>query len=175
MSPNSSCRLPAASQLPDATLGTFAYHWIDTARNEHTTTQQSHLSRLLYSPNCCVNWRRFYGPLFPGSGVQLAVHGLPPHPLFHVLTPAVAFFGAVAILGASIAFGPYLRGEKWAWWSLLLADLAVILTNVWGTLAIYVHSISNGIISELSLPLILCAIAILLSWRDFNSSKRATT
>ncbi len=111
----------------------------------------------------------------PGSDVHSAVNGLPPHPLFHVLTPSVGFFAAAAIFGISIAFGPYLRRERWAWWSLLLGDLAVILANVWGTLTIYVHSVSNGIIPELWLPLALLVLAVLLSWRDFNSSKRATT
>ena len=108
----------------------------------------------------------------PGTDVHLALGTLPPHPLFHVLTPSVGFFAAAAIFGASIAFGPYLRGEKWAWWSLLLGDLAVILANVWGTLTIYVHRISNGIIAELWFPLTVLVLAVLLSWRDFNSSQR---
>jgi len=108
----------------------------------------------------------------PGTDVHAAVSSLPPHPLFHVLTPSVGFFAATAILGFSIAFGPYLRGERWAWWALLLADLAVILANVWGTLTIYVHSLSNGIVPELWLPLALVALAVLLSWGDFHSSKR---
>jgi hypothetical protein len=110
----------------------------------------------------------------PGTDVQIAVSGLPPHPMFHVLTAVVGFFGAAAILGISIAFGPYLSGERWAWWSLLLADLAVILANVWGTLTIYVHTISNGLIPELIFPVTLLALAVLLSWRDFYSSRRAT-
>ncbi len=111
----------------------------------------------------------------PGNNVQPTISSLPPHPMFHVLAPAVGFFGAAAIFGVSIAFGPYLRGERWAWWALLLGDLAVILANVWGTLTIYVHSISNGIIPELWLPLALLALAVLLSLRDFNSRKRAAT
>ncbi len=109
----------------------------------------------------------------PGTDVHLALSSLPPHPLFHVLTPSVGFFAAAAIFGISIAFGPYLRGEMWAWWSLLLGDLAVILANVWGTLTIYVHRISNGIIPELWFPLAVFALAVLLSWRDFNSPRRA--
>ena len=110
-----------------------------------------------------------------GNNVQSAISTLPRHPLFHVLTPAVGFSGAAVIFGVSIAFSPYLRGESWAWWSLLLGNLAVILANVWGTLTIYVHNISNGIIPELWLPLTLLALAVVLSWRDFNSPKRATT
>jgi hypothetical protein len=109
----------------------------------------------------------------PGTDVQAAVSGLPPHSMFHVLTAALGFFGVAAILGVSIAFGPYRRGERWAWWSLLLADLAVILANFWGTLTIYAHAISNGLIPELLLPVALVALAVLLSWRDFNSSTQA--
>jgi hypothetical protein len=112
----------------------------------------------------------FFGP----GNVHSAIGSLPPHPLFHVLTPSVGFFGATAILGFSIAFGPYLRGERWAWWALLLADLAVILANAWGTLTIYVHSIANGIIPELWLPLTVLALAVLLSGPDFISPKRAS-
>jgi len=108
----------------------------------------------------------------PGTDVQAAISGLPPHPMFHVLTAALGFFGVAAILGISIAFGPYLRGERWAWWSLLLADLAVILANFWGTLTIYAHKLSNGLIPELLLPVTLVALAVLLSWRDFNGIDR---
>lgn len=111
----------------------------------------------------------------PSTSVHAVISQLPPHPLFHVLTPSVGFFGAAVILGLSIAFGPYLRGERWAWWALTLADLAVILTVVWGTLTIYVHSISNGIIPELWLPVAVLALAVLLSWSDFISPRRATS
>jgi len=110
----------------------------------------------------------------PGMDVNSAVFHLPPHPLFHVLTPELGFDGACTILGISIAFGPYLRGERWAWLALLLADLAVILARAWGTLTIYVHSISNGIIPELWLPSAVLALAVLLSWLDFFSPKPAT-
>jgi hypothetical protein len=111
--------------------------------------------------------------LFGPGDVRSAISSLPPHPLFHVLTPSVGFFGATAILSLSIALGPYLRGERWAWWSLLLADLAVILANIWGSLTIYLHSVSNGIIPELWLPLALLALAVLLSGPDFNSRRAA--
>jgi hypothetical protein len=111
----------------------------------------------------------------PGMDVHSAVFHLPPHPLFHVLTPELGFFTAAAILGISIARGPYLRGETWAWWALLLADLALILARVWGTLTIYVHSISNGIIPELWFPAAALALAVALSWTDFFSPRRAVT
>lgn len=107
----------------------------------------------------------------PSTSVHAVISQLPPHPLFHVLTPSVGFFGAAVILGMSIAFGPYLSGERWAWWALALADLALILAVVWGTLTIYVHSISNGIIPELWLPAAVLALAVLISWSDFNSSR----
>jgi hypothetical protein len=61
-----------------------------------------------------------------------------------------------------------------AWLALLLADLAVIAARAWGTLTIYVHSISNGIIPELWLPSAVLALAVLLSWLDFFSPKPAT-
>jgi len=108
----------------------------------------------------------------PSLDVHSAINSLPPHPLFHVLTPSVGFFGAAAILSATIAFGPYLKGERWAWWSLLLADFAVILAIVWGTLTIYVHRLNNGIIPELWFPLTVLVLAILLSSGDFYSSGR---
>src|SRR5215469_13809134 len=79
--------------------------------------------------------------LFGPGNLRVPISSLPPHPLFHVLTPSAGFLAATAILGFSIAFGPYLRGEGWAWWALLLANVAVILANVWGALTIYVHSI----------------------------------
>jgi hypothetical protein len=109
----------------------------------------------------------------PGLDVHAAVIGLPPHPMFHVLTAVVGFFAAGAILSLNIAFGPYLRGERWAWWSLLLANLAVILANVWGTLTIYGHSVSNGIIPELWLPAAVLVLAVALSWRDFFPARPA--
>jgi len=112
--------------------------------------------------------------LFGPGNVSSAIASLPPHPIFHVLAPSVGFYGAAAIFGVSIAFGPYLRGERWAWLSLLFGDLAVILANVWGSLTIYMHNVSNGIIPELWLPLTLLALAILLSGADFSSPKRAT-
>ena len=109
----------------------------------------------------------------PGTDVHAALNTLPPHPLFHVLTPSVGFFAAAAIFSISIAFGPYLKGERWAWWSLVLGDLAIILANVWGTLTIYVHRISNGIIPELWFPLAVLVLAVLLSWRGFNPLLRS--
>lgn len=118
------------------------------------------------------DFRDFFAP---GLDVHAAVSGLPLDSMFHVLTAVVGFFGAAGILTVSIAFGPYLRGERWAWWSLLPANLAVILANVWGTATIYVHSISNGIIPELWLPAAVLALAVLLSWSDFNSPRRATS
>lgn len=112
--------------------------------------------------------------LSPAMDVHRAVSALPPHPLFHVLVGLFGFYAAAVILGISVAFGPYLRREKWAWWSLLLADLALILARVWGTLTIYVHSISNGIIPELWGPLAVLGLAVLLSAGDFHSSKAAS-
>jgi lysylphosphatidylglycerol synthetase-like protein (DUF2156 family) len=113
--------------------------------------------------------------IFGPGDVQSAVSSLPPHPMFHVLTAIVGFSLATSLLGISVAFGPYQRGERWAWWSLLLGDLAITLANLVGTLTIYAHTIYNGLIVELLAPLTLLALAVLLSWREFNSSKRAMT
>ena len=38
---------------------------------------------------------------------------------------SAAYSAAFAVLFLAIVFGPYKRGEKWAWWALLAASLAL--------------------------------------------------
>lgn len=63
-------------------------------------------------------------------GAPFAAHmhfgqpGLTPHQNFHVVWEAFKYFTASAVCLA-IALGPLSRGERWAWWTMLLACLAL--------------------------------------------------
>lgn len=85
-----------------------------------------------------------------------------PHYEYHTLTPPIGLVLAVLLFEIVIALGPYRRGERWAWWTLVLANGLYAAVKLWGSAALYPHWATALALAFAWL------VAVGLSYRDFH-------
>jgi type VI protein secretion system component VasF len=79
---------------------------------------------------------------------------------------SAAYAGAFAVLYLSIVFGPYRKGEKWAWWA-IFAAYALLLTVV--AVRVPLLGVSFGVVPAL-IPASVALVGLLLDVRRVTSA-----
>ncbi len=95
------------------------------------------------------------------AGRETVLHGLRG-----VRGTSAAYAGAFAVLYLSIVFGPYRKGEKWAWWA-IFAAYALLITVV--TLRVPLVGVTFGVYPAL-IPATIALVGLLLDVRRVTSA-----